>query len=101
MNRQSKKRMIRWPRAFKTAEWQKFDEEMDMVLEATAKGDVEKRLRTMTTIMVNMVAERFGVKEKRGAKQPYKKNQRAAKIHNIRKESRALKKRHKAGSEEE
>lgn len=83
------------------AEWQKFDEEMDMVLEATAKGNVEKRLWTMTTIIVSMVAEKFGVKEKRGGKQPYKKNQRTAKIHNIRKEFRALMKRHKAGSEEE
>eukprot|EP00064_Thunnus_orientalis_P012462 superscaffoldBa00001914_g12497 len=45
------------------AEWQKFDNEMDMVLEATAKVDVQKTLQTMTTIIASMVAERFGVKE--------------------------------------
>lgn len=42
--RQSRKRRIRWPQASKTAEWQKFDEDADKVLEATAKGDVERRL---------------------------------------------------------
>ena len=55
----------------------------------------------MTTIIVSMAAERFGVEEERAAKQPYFKNKRAVKIHNIRKELKALKKQHKAASEEE
>ena len=99
--RKSEKRRIRWPQASKTAEWQKFDEDADMVLEVTAKGDVERRLQTMTTIIVSMATERFGVEEERAAKQPYFKNQRAVKIHNIRNELKALKKRHKAAREEE
>lgn len=99
--RKSEKRRIRWPQAFKTAEWQKIDEDVDKVLEATAKGDVEKRLQTMTTIIVSMAAERFGVEEERGVKLPYIKNQRAIKIHNIRKELKTLKKQHKEASEEE
>lgn len=98
-NRQSEKRRIRWPQASKTAEWQTFDEDADK--EVTAKGDVERRLKTMTTIIVCMAAERFGVEEERAAKQPYTKNQRAVKIHNIRKELKALKRQHKAASEDE
>lgn len=87
--------------SLKKTEWQKCDEDADKVLEATAKGDVEKRLQTMTTIIVSMVAERFGVEKERGAKQPYSKNQRAVKIHNIRKELKALKKQHKEARGEE
>lgn len=101
LSRQSETRRIRWPQASKTAEWQKFDLDVDMVLEATAKGDVERRLQTMTTIIVSMAAERFGVEQERAAKEPYTKNQRAAKIHHIRKELRALKKQHKAADQEE
>lgn len=64
-------------------------EDANKVLEAVAKGDVGRRLQTMTTIIVSMAAERFDVGEGRGAKQPYTKNQRAVKIHNIRKELKA------------
>lgn len=61
-----------------------FDEDVDKVLEATAKGDAERRLQTMTTIIVSMAVERFGVEEVRGVTKPYTKNQRAVKIHKIR-----------------
>lgn len=55
----------------------------------------------MTTIIVSTAAERFGVEEERRPRQPYTKNQRTVKLHNIRKELRALKKKHKKASEEE
>ncbi|KAJ8359538.1 hypothetical protein SKAU_G00160630 [Synaphobranchus kaupii] len=56
--RQSEKKGIRWLQACQTTEWQRFDEDVDKVLEATAKGDMERRLRTMTTTMVSIAAER-------------------------------------------
>lgn len=46
-----------------------FHEEVDIVLEATAKGDTGKRLRTMTTVIVSMATKRFGVEEEGGTKQ--------------------------------
>ncbi|XP_073720025.1 uncharacterized protein [Misgurnus anguillicaudatus] len=98
---QPENRKIRWPQACKAAEWQTFDEDVDKVLEATAKGDVERRLKTMTAIIVSMAVERFGVEEERGVKKPYTKNQRAVKIHNIRTELKILKKQYKASGEEE
>ena len=91
-------RRMRWPQACQTTVWQKFDEDADKVLEATAKGEVERRLQTMTTIIVSMAAERF-VEDDQGPKKPYTKNQRAVKIHNIRKELKALKKQHKEARE--
>ncbi len=96
-----RQRRIKSPQASKTTEWQKFDKDADRMLEATGKGDVEKQLHTMTTIMVNMAAERFGVEEVKSAKKHYTKNQRAAKIHNIRKELKGLKKQYKEAGEEE
>lgn len=60
MNSYSKKKWIRGPQASRRAEWQKF---VSGVQEVTAKGDVEPRLQTITTIIVNMAAEKFGVKE--------------------------------------
>lgn len=57
--------------------WQKFDKDVDKVMEATAERDMKRRLQTMTTIIVSMAAERFGVEEERVAKQHYTKNQRA------------------------
>lgn len=44
------------------------------MIEATGNGDVEKQLRAMTTILVNIVAERFGVKEVKSAEKHYSKN---------------------------
>lgn len=101
LNRHSEKRRIRWPQASRMAEWQKFDKDVNRVLEATAKGDVERRLQTMTTIIVSMAIERFCVEEEGTAKQPYVKNQRAVKIHNIRTKLKALKRQHKEAREVE
>lgn len=40
-------RRIKWSQAYKTADWQKLDEDIDKVLEAAAKVDVERRLQAM------------------------------------------------------
>ncbi|GAA6093734.1 uncharacterized protein LOC111230470 [Tachysurus ichikawai] len=98
---QPENRRISWPQACKTAEWQMFDDDVDKVLEATAKGDAERRLQTMTAIIVRLAVERFGVEEGRGVKKPYTKKQRAVKIHNIRVELKTLKKQYKAAGKEE
>ncbi|KAJ8333522.1 hypothetical protein SKAU_G00415300 [Synaphobranchus kaupii] len=49
---------VQWPQACKMTVWQQFDEDTDKVLEATAKGDVDRRLQTMTTIIVSLAVER-------------------------------------------
>lgn len=98
-NRPSEKRRIKWPQASKTLAWQKFDKDADVVMEATAKGDVARRVQTMTTVIVCMNVERFAGEEDKGARQPYTK--RAVKIPNIRKELKALTKQHEGASQED
>lgn len=92
---------IKWPQACKTAVWRQFDEDIDKVLEATEKGDVDRRLQAMTTIISSLAQERFGVEEKRSTPTTYSMNHRAAKIHKIRQELKSLKKQHKEASEEQ
>ncbi|RXN19664.1 reverse transcriptase [Labeo rohita] len=92
---------IKWPQACKTAVWRQFDEDVDKVLEAIEKGDVDRRLQAMTTIISSLAQERFGVEEKRSTPTTYSMNHRAAKIRKIRQELKSLKKQYKEASEEQ
>ena len=78
-----KRGSIKWPQACKTTAWEQFDEDVDKVLEASVKGNVDWRLQAMTTIIISLAQERFGAEEKRSAQAPYTMNQRAVKIHKI------------------
>ncbi len=42
---------IKWPQASKRSEWLQFDEDVSNILQATAKGDADSRLQTITTII--------------------------------------------------
>lgn len=81
--------------------WKQFDDDVDQILEAMAKGGADRKLQAMTTVIVNIAAERFGEEEKKSSGTSYSKNQRAVKIHNIRKEMKAVKSQHKVAGEEE
>lgn len=50
---------IKWPHACKTADWEQFDEDVDKVLEVPVKGEVDRRLQAMTTIITSLGLERF------------------------------------------
>lgn len=54
---------IKWPQSSKKAVWHQLEEDVDQILEGTAKGDVDRWLKTMTSIIVDIAAERFGLKE--------------------------------------
>lgn len=71
--RASEHQRVRWPQAHKEMEWSQFDEDTDAILEAAAKGGAHQHLQTMTTIIVSLGAERFGLEEDKTAKrQPSK-----------------------------
>ncbi|XP_028292553.1 uncharacterized protein LOC114455485 [Gouania willdenowi] len=55
----------------------------------------------MTTIIISLAVEKFGLAEKRTVKHPYIMNNRASKIHQLRQELKRLKQQFKAASEEE
>ncbi len=97
----SVKPRIQWPKSSKRVEWQQFDEDVSQVLEVTAKGDVDHRLRTMTTLIVNIAAERFGTEVAKPAPSAYAPSHRARKITCLREELRLLKRQYKSAGEVE
>lgn len=84
-----------------TSLWKQFDDDVDQMLEAMAKGEADRKLQVMTAIIVSIAAERFGEEDKKSSITSYSENQRAVKIHNIRKEMKVLKSEHKVAGEEE
>ena len=65
------------------------------------KGDVERQLSFMTTIITSLASERFGCIEPRQPRRPYTANCRVNKMKDLRKEIRSLKKLYKRASIEE
>ncbi|KAK0135126.1 hypothetical protein N1851_029059 [Merluccius polli] len=92
---------IKWPQANQHKLWQQFDEDTSGIINATAKGDAEGRLKSLTTIITSFGAERFGVEEPKSSKPTYTNNRRADKIHQLRKELRSLAKQFKTAAEAE
>ncbi|KAK0136651.1 hypothetical protein N1851_027154 [Merluccius polli] len=99
--RHSEHRRVKWPSANKGKEWCQFEEDVDQVLEATARGDADQKLRTMCTMIVKIAVERFGTKEQHtinGAGEP---NRRQKKISQLRQELRLLGRQYKQAREED
>ncbi|XP_049324773.1 uncharacterized protein LOC125789951 [Astyanax mexicanus] len=92
---------IKWPQAKQHGLWQQFDEDTSRIINSAAKGDVEGRLKYMTTIITSFGAERFGVEEPKSSKPTFSNNRRADKIRELRKELRMLAKQFKLAAEEE
>ena len=78
-------------------DWQNFDKDVSEIVRLSSKGNIEGRIDLLTVIIPNFAAERFGYKEPRQPKVPYKMNRKAEKIKKkIRGELRSLKKQHAA-----
>lgn len=67
----------------------------------TAKGDWDRRLETMTTLIVNIAAERFGTEAPKPTPLAYAPNHRARRIQSLRKELKLLKRQYKTAGEVE
>ncbi|XP_048863711.1 uncharacterized protein LOC125738598 [Brienomyrus brachyistius] len=92
---------IKWPQAKQHGLWQQFDDDTSRIVNSTAKGGVESRLKYLTTIITSFGAERFGVEQAKSSKPTYINNRRADKVHHLRKELRTLAKQFKVADEEE
>ena len=92
---------IKWPPANQYKVWHEFDEDLTRIIESTAKGDVDRRLQTMTTIIVTYGSERFGVEEVKTIRLNFIMNRRAEKILQLRQELRSLARQCKAATDEE
>jgi len=60
---------VKWPQAYKEMVLLQFDK--DAILEAMAKGEADRRFQSMTTSIVSLAAERFGLEERSAAKHPF------------------------------
>ena len=54
---------VKWPQMI-SKEWEKFDEDMEKILEMTLSGPAEKKLEVMTRMIYTIAEDRFGVEEK-------------------------------------
>lgn len=89
-----------WPAA--KTEWQWFDEDVDTALEATAKGDVDQRLNTMSTFIIRIASDRFAIKEQRVTKTTSAApipNRQETKISQLRQELRQLRSQYRKARE--
>ena len=82
-------------------EWQEFDRDIVKIFRVAAKGELTMQLKFMTTIIVSMATERFGIMESQHHKMIYNLNRRENKIRELRKEIRSLRKLFKKASTEE
>ncbi|XP_049337547.1 uncharacterized protein LOC125802987 [Astyanax mexicanus] len=100
-SRPSEHRQVLWPAANKETEWRQLDEDVDATLEAVSKGGVSQRLQLMSSLIISIGTERFGIKQPK-TKNPSKPNRREARISQLRKELKALKHQYrKSGNQEE
>ena len=95
----SEHRRVKWPQASK--EKCCSNEDVDSIMEETAKREADRRLQSMTTIIVSLAAERFGLEENKAAKAPYTMSNRVTKILHLRKELKSLRQQYNEASEEE
>ncbi|XP_015259791.1 PREDICTED: uncharacterized protein LOC107104322 [Cyprinodon variegatus] len=96
----SEQRRVLWPAANKEAQWRQFDEDVDATLNASCRGEVDQRLQLMSTLIISIGAERFGIKLPK-AQNFARPNRRETKISQLRKELKALNRQYKKAGEEE
>ena len=100
LGKESRKK-IKWPSANSKGAWQDFDNDIFEILQSATRGDVERQLSFMTTIITSLVSEIFGCVEPRQPRIPYTANRRVNKMKDLRREIRSLKKLYKRESIEE
>ena len=86
---------IKWPPANNKGAWQDFNNDICEIIQSATKGDVERRLSLMTTIITSLASESFGCVELRQPRMPYTANRRVNKMKDLRREIRSLKKLYK------
>ena len=100
LGKESRKK-IKWPPANNIGAWLDFDNDICEIIQSATKGDVERRLSFMTTIITSLASEGFGYVEPRQPRRPYTANRRVNKMKDLRREIRSLKKLYKRANIEE
>ena len=97
----TKRQRIAWPRTH-DRKWDVFDEDIDVILQSTLQGRVERKINTLTTKVYSMGLERFGCegKDRKQKHEPIP-NRRERERKKLREELNSLRKRFKKASMEE
>ena len=82
---QSRLKQIKLPKANIKGVWQKFVEDIDKVFKNELSGEVDRKLKAMSSVMYNIAAEWYRMVEMKGTKlQPINDNCRTQQIAKIR-----------------
>lgn len=95
------RRKIKWPPASNKHAWHEFDVDISEILKITSRGSVDKRLTTMSKIIISYAAGKFGYEERKEKKGISKENRRELKIKQFRSELKTLRKQYKIAKPEE
>jgi len=90
----TRKQRIKWPKASDKTSWIRLDEYLDNILEASMQGQVDRKLKTLTTLIYSVAKERFGLEEPNAYKEPPRPNRRQTRIENLRRELRQPRRRY-------
>ena len=81
--------------------WSKLDDQLERALEATLKGDVDRKMETMTAVVYSACKDSFGVKEAKPQPTTPTPNRRENDIRQLRSDIKRLRKRFRTSLEEE
>ena len=92
---------IKWPPSSNKAEWERFDHDVDNILNTSSAGGVYKKIEGMATIMYNVGLDRYGEEERRQPGGTAINNRRQREIAGLRRDLKQLTRRYKEVDEGE
>ena len=92
---------VRWPQANNNTAWSQLDGDLERVLEATLAGTAEKKIDSMTTIIITMARERSEERKGSSGTKVNQPNRRAREILQLRREIKTPNKQFRTASAEE
>ena len=81
-----RKPKIKWPPSSNKAEWERFDHDVDNILNTSSAGGVDKKIEGTATIMYNVGLDRYGEEERRQPGGTAIKNRRQREIAGLRRD---------------
>ena len=96
-----RKPKIKWPPSSNKAEWERFDHDVDNILNTSSAGGVYKKIEGMATIMYNVGLDRYGEEERRQPGGTAIKNRRQRETAGLKRDLKQLTRRYKEPDEGE
>ena len=96
-----RKPKIKWPPSSNKAEWERFDHDVDNILNTSSAGGVDKKIEGMATIMYNVGLDRYGEEERGQPGGTVIKNRRQREIAGLRRDLKQLTRRYREADEGE